>query len=113
MDSFEAFQRGKATIGKEPKVFDWIKAAEIIRDSKVIFASAGLSDDWEWTGGDIFRDGKPLPQNETYTHLASTWAIPELFINGETIECYKMQSETPGWNADTYWPDEALNVLNK
>lgn len=97
--------------GKEPKVFDWEKAAKIIIERKAISARAGLSGDWGWTGGEILRDGKPVPKNETYTYLASVHATPELEVDGEIIACYRMQSETPGWGSDTYWPPEALALM--
>jgi hypothetical protein len=113
MDTMSALARREANRGKELMVFDWIKAAQIIKERKARNAAAGLSQDWEYTGGDILRDGKVVPKEETYTFLASTWAIPELEIDGEIIPCYKMQSETNGWGAYTYWPPEALEELNK
>lgn len=104
---------GLINSNKELMVFDWIKAARIIKKRKATNASAGLKNDWEWSGGEILKDGIPIPRDLTYTYLASTWAIPELDIDGEIIECYKMQSKTPNWNSDTYWPEEALKILNK
>ncbi len=58
MDTLSAFAMGQANLGRPHKVFDWKKAAEIIRDEKPNRASAGLAGDWEYTGGDIYRDGK-------------------------------------------------------
>ncbi len=111
MDNMSAFAMGQANRGNELKVFDWELAAKIIKERGALNASAGLSGDWEWTGGKILRDGTPVPKDETYTYLASTWATPELEIDGETIDCYRIQSETPGWDSGTYWPDEALAIL--
>lgn len=113
MDTVNAMLLGRATSHRERKVFDWIKAAEIIRDRKPQIASAGLRDDWGCTGGTIYQDGKPVPVDSTYTFLASTWATPEIDIDGEVVECYRMQSEVPDWNAETYWPIEALAILIK
>lgn len=109
-----AFAMGMMNRGKEPMVFDWDKAARIIREKQPIEASAGLCDDWENTGGVIFRAGKPV--KNVYTYLASTWAIPELvlvFEDGlqEKMDCYKMQSEAPKWEAGTKWPMSALAIL--
>jgi hypothetical protein len=112
MDSLAAFIKGEANRGKELMVFDWDKAARIIKERNVKEASAGLSHDWEWTGGQILDNGKPTPKEDTYTYLSSTWATPELEIDCEIIDCYKMQSETPDWNANTYWPESALKILN-
>ena len=112
MDTMTAFAMGQANQGKELKVFDWEKAAQVIRERKANHACAGLSGDWEWTGGDILRDGKPVPIEDTYTYLASTWATPELEVDGDIVSCYRMQSETPGWDSSTYWPPEALEILN-
>ena len=111
MDSWTAFGMGEANRGKELMVFDWEKAARIIKDSGAQSAYAGLRGDWEYTGGGIFRDGKPIPKDKTYVYLASTWATPELEIEGQVIACFRMESKTPGWNEDTYWPEEALKIL--
>ena len=113
MDTMMAFTLGAANRNREQKVFDWKKAAKIIKERNAQYASAGLAEDWGWTGGDILTNGKPVPKDDTYTYLASTWATPVLNIDGESIECYRMQSKTPKWNADTYWPDEAIKILNK
>ena len=113
MDTLSAFAMGEANRGKEPKVFDWDKAAKIIKERKPSVAGAGLSDDWEWTGDDIYRNGKPVPTDDSNTYLASVWATPELCIDGEYIDCFKMQSEVPEWDSNTYWPKSALTILNK
>lgn len=111
MNSLEAFALGQANRGEELMVFDWEKAAKLIKQKGVENASAGLRNDWEWTGGDIFTDGKPNMND--YTYLASTWAIPELEINGEIFACYKMQSDRPDWDAKTKWPKTALAILGE
>jgi len=111
MNSIEAFARGKAAEGNESKVFDWDRAAQLIRERKPSDVSAGLSMDWEWTGGDIYRDGAPVLAEDTYVYLASKWATPEINMDGDVIDCYKMQSQVPDWNSDTYWPDSALQIL--
>lgn len=112
MDTLSAFARGEAARGNRIRVFDWDKAAAILANGRVQSARAGLQDDWDWTGGDILRDGQPVPRDETYTFLASTWATPELLICGETcIPCWRYKDESPGWDAHTYWPDSALAIL--
>lgn len=109
-----AFAMGITNRGKEPMVFDGDKAARIIKEKQPIEASAGLRDDWENTGGVIFRAGKPV--KNVYTYLASTWAVPEFLLtfkdgSQEKTDCYKMQSEVPKWNAGTKWPTSALAIL--
>ena len=93
-------------------VFDWKRAAELIKERKPKIASAGLRGDWEWTGGTIYSDGKPTPREETYVFLASIWATPELELDGDTVECFVKDSERPDWDSGTYWPQEALDILN-
>ena len=110
MDTLKAFAMGQANKGKELKVFDWEKAARLIKEKNPSLVRAGLQFDWEWTGGDIYN-GKPIPLEETYVYLASTQATPEIEIDGEIQDCYKMQNETPGWDAKTYWPNDALKIL--
>lgn len=113
MDTLGAFARGQMARAMKAglKVFDWHKAARRIRDSGAVSASAGLSGDWEWTGGEIFAYGKPLLAGESYTYLASIWATPELEIDDTTEDCWCWQSEHPDWNSDTRWPQSAVDIL--
>lgn len=108
MGTSSAFARGMANRGREMKVFDWDKAARLIKESGCKEASAGLSQDWEYTGGCIFKDGKP--DLDSYTYLASTWATPELELDDEIVDCYIMESQTT-WNESTKWPESALKIL--
>lgn len=109
MDTLSAFAMGQANRDNELMVFDWVKAATIIKKRKVTKASAGLEGDWEYTGGIILEYGK-VPK-DSYTYLASTWATPQLSIEGAVIDCYIMASKRPKWNAKTFWPKEALKIL--
>lgn len=110
MDTMQAFVMGQLAAGNELMVFDWDEAARRIVKSGAKNASAGLSGDWEWTGGDILRDGKLLSSDESYTYLASVWATPELDIDGDISPCFRMRSGTE-WDADTRWPESALAIL--
>ena len=109
METMKAFAMGVANRGKELMVFDWDKAARIIKERKPAVAEAGLWGDFEYTCGDIYEDGKPV--KDSYTYLASTWAEPMLIVDGEMIECWKPQSTTPGWSERTKWPESALAIL--
>ena len=111
MNTIAAFAMGEAHRGNELMVFDWDKAAKLIKESKTDSASAGLDEDWEWTGGVIYWDNKPVMDD--YTYLSSTWATPKLCIDDEYIDCYKMEHEVPDWNAETKWPESALKILNE
>lgn len=108
MDTMHAFMLNMASQGCKKKVFDWDKAARIIREKKPKEAAAGLGGDWEWTGGTIYENGNPIMND--YTYLASTWAVPELEVDGETIECWVWENDTK-WDADTKWPKSALEIL--
>jgi hypothetical protein len=110
MDTLSAIARRQAHKNDSIKVFDWNRAAELIKKHKPQKASAGLSQDWEWTGGTIFEDGKPI--TNSYTYLSSVWATPELDLDGEIFDCYKLQDDVPDWNYDTKWPESALIILN-
>lgn len=111
MDTQLAFLMGKMARNEPSMVFDWIEAAKLIRDHQPRVASAGLAGDWEWTGGTIYENGAPVLAEDTYTYLASTWATPELSLDGDCIDCWVYASETPGWDASTYWPDIAVAIL--
>ena len=110
MDTMAAFAMGEINRDNPQMVFDWAKAAQIIKERKPAMAEAGLRGDWGWTGGEIWRDNAPVPDEDTYTYLASTWAIPELDIDGEVMECYIMEDKTE-WYIGTYWPAEALEIV--
>lgn len=111
MDTLIAFELGQANRYNELNVFDWDKAAEIIKETGAKNASAGLSSDLEWTEDDILTDGKPTNKDDSHPYLASTWAIPVLIIDGEEITCFLEQGETDGWDADTFWPESAIKIL--
>jgi hypothetical protein len=108
----QAFMMGQANRNNELKVFDWNKAAQIIKDNKFQNAEAGLMEDWNYTADQIFDNNLPTLKENTYTYLASTWATPSIYINGVFIECYKMQSETPGWDQHTFWPEDSRKILS-
>lgn len=103
------FTMGELTRGDEPMVFDWIKAAKIIKERGAKNARAGLEGDWEETEKIILADGKLT--TEPYQHLSSTWATPRLEIDGEIIPCFVMQGEQLDWDSDTFWPEEAKKIL--
>lgn len=111
MDTLSAFSMGRANRGRPLMVFDWEKAARLIKESGAQSAEAGLTGDWGYTGGPILDGGKPVPREDTGAYLASTWATPCVFIDGDYHECFRMQSDTPGWDRDTYWPAGALAIL--
>ena len=109
MNTIAAWMMGEANRGKEQMVFDWDKAAELIRKTRPNIAGAGLRSDWEYTGGTIYEDGEIV--RNSYTYLSSTWAVPELDMDGVKVECYRMQSEVPKWGHGTKWPESAVKIL--
>lgn len=108
MDSVLAFALGQANKGKERKVFDWDKAARLIKESGTKNAQAGLKEDYEWTGGVIYSDGRPVSKD--YTYLASVWATPTLYLDENEVDCYVMESKA-SWDSDTKWPPSAIAIL--
>lgn len=110
MDTLSAFAMGEAHRNDPLMVFDWNKAAEIIRDTQPKEAFAGLDSDFEYTAGYIWRDGKPV--KDDYTYLASVWAEPLLVADNVVYKCWKFFDDTPGWGSATKWPDSALEIIN-
>ena len=108
MNTLYAAMMGEAFRGSELKVFDWDKAARIIKERGLCDADAGLYEDWEWTGGTILENGDPV--YDEYLYLASTWATPTLRTDDEDIPCFVMEHETE-WDAKTRWPASALKIL--
>lgn len=90
------------------KVFDWDKAAKIIKENNPKLAEAGLEGDWGYTGGVIYEDGETV---DVYTYLMSTWATPALILDGQnSFECWLWEDETE-YNAYTKWPESAVQIL--
>ena len=113
MNTELAFMMGELNRGKEPMVFDWDKAARIIREKKPFTAFAGLENDIEWTGGTIYEDGDIV--QDSYTFLASTWATPILILDEDDenpIPCFIMEHQTT-WGSDTKWPESAVHILKE
>lgn len=108
MNTMMAFAMGEAHRNDELKVFDWNKAAMLIKQRQPQKAEAGLEDDLEWTCGTIWENNKPVIDN--YAYLASTWATPLLILDEEEIPCYVMEHETC-WDAQTKWPESALQIV--
>ncbi len=114
---FVGMERARAAKarGERGKVFDWNTAARLLKERQPTHASAGLEGDWDYTNGPIWRDGKPVPRDETYTYLASSWATPVLDMDGDEVDCYISEDEAKplGWDAKTYWPESALAILRQ
>ena len=98
------------------RVFDWDKAARIIKDKLVhhpyLIAKAGLREDFYCTGGTIFEFGE---KQYSYTFLKSEWATPILELiyesdEHEEFECWKYAGCTE-WNEYTQWPESADYIL--
>jgi hypothetical protein len=106
MKTSQAIVRAAINKDKPLMVFDWVKAAKIIKEKKPKVATAGLLDDEEWTAGIIYKDGKIV--TDEYTHLSSTWATPVLIIKDKKIPCYTFDTK---WDHDTKWPEEAVREL--
>jgi hypothetical protein len=111
MNSMEAYARGLAAKGNRRRVFDWHKAADLIRESKAQHAMAGLAGDMEYTEGCILDGG--LPDRDSYTYLASTWATPVLILDdGDEIDCWIYEGGPHGWDEMTKWPESAVARLS-
>lgn len=89
------------------KVFDWHKAARIIKKHNIKYAYAGLAEDWSCTSDLILENNHPVLNADTF--LASVWATPVLLIDGtdEAIECWCWEDHCD-WDAETQWPKSAL-----
>lgn len=86
-------------------VFDWEKAARLIREKKPYIAHAGLEDSWEREYRKIYQGGLPV-YSETFH---SPNKKPVLIMNSsEPIPCCKMEYDTNGMEP---WPREALDIL--
>lgn len=90
------------------KVFDWDKAATIIKERNAEFAEAGLATDWDNTGGVIYDVDEGGIVEDSYLYLGSTWAMPTLIVDGDEIACFM---DDDG-NREYKWTDSAKNIIN-
>ena len=104
------------------KIFDWIQAANYIREHHLTNAWAGLAEDWGYTAGIILEDGKIV--DNSYVFLYSDWATPALkyfkIVDNVsawiTVPCFiddvDLHHNPPhDWNEYTIWPEEALKIM--
>ena len=124
------------------KVFDWIGAAELLRDLKKslgedykeVTVDAGLAEDYGYTAGKIIKNGK-IPNDARHDcYLGSIWATPYFVISYEDdsdmwdkyYECWvdapiNQQMNLPGvsfysdsvWNEKTFWPEIAREIYEE
>lgn len=118
LDGFSGTEAKAAKVqGKTQKAFDWDKAAQIIKDKYKEHADlrceAGLQGDWEYTGGCIFKKGKPY--NDSFTYLSSNWAIPTLILEWdgeeqEEIDCF-IEASDSRFDSSSKWDKISLEIL--
>lgn len=114
VDSMTGYLIGQAHKNDPLMVFDWDKAARLIVEHKPDYAGAGLRGDWEYTGGTIYTaDGGPVPEEDSYAYLESTWAQPELEIDGMRSECWLYEKDAPWDDSGIYWPESARKILKE
>lgn len=98
---------------EEIRVFDWDSAAAYIVKNNIKNASAGLLEDWFWTGADILVNGE-IVEDLFKPYCASTWATPALYFydgkNSHYIPFWKFGDETD-YDESTYWPETARKIL--
>ena len=98
------------------KAFNFDMAAYLIKEklkhNPDLIAEAGLEGDWDYTGGVIFENGKPT--NDSYTYLASHWAIPTLIfywggVEQESFDCWIEQNDR--FYSHSKWDEQSLKIL--
>lgn len=111
MDTADAFRLARAARarGDAFRGFDWETAARLIKERKPKCAEAGLEGDWDCTGGVIYQDGKTV--TDSYAFLSSNWAIPQLDLDGERIDCWVVLTDPKSFNPTELWPVAAIEIL--
>jgi len=113
----DVFAKASANRGNKQRVFDFDKAAVIIREKLKecpgLVAEAGLEGDWSYTGGVIFMNGKHF--SDEYTFLSSTWAVPTMILitDGEEVSmpCWHYESECR-FTSGSKWDETSIAILN-
>lgn len=94
------------------RVFDWEKAARLIKQANGKNAYA-ISLSFTEGSTEILRDGVPVPRQRPIEPL-DTRHMVEIGLqidDRERMVCCRAQVETPGWDGNTYWPMSALAIL--
>ncbi len=108
MDTLAAYAMGQLHKNQPIKTFDWIKAANILKEHQVKNAAAYLFDDAEWTSGMILENGEPANGG---AYLSSNWAIPMLSFDGIDKPCWVYEKDIPESLQGHEWPEEAKAIL--
>ena len=77
------------------QTLDWQKLERFIEERKPVEVSAGLLDDWFWTGATVYKDGEWQDRDAAY--VTSYWATPGFkaeMSNGDIIEIVASTEET-------------------
>ena len=81
------------------KFLDFEKAEQICLSHPDSTVVAGLMEDWGYTSGIIFKDGKWYDGGVLYAQ--SFWATPIVDVDGEEIECWThvptVETGVPKW----------------
>lgn len=111
MDPFDIFVNGLRHEKNERRVFDWNKAAQILRDRKTLTCKACIIEDYDETVGSILIDGEPALDFK-FPYLSSCYGTPCIvFEDCDFVPCWIPQSESPDWTGYTYWPESARCIL--
>lgn len=101
----EGFLGPRGAYSGGDREFDWKKAKEFIdaNSDKIASVTVGLAEDWTYTSGEVYENGKYIPQEDTYVYASSSWATPAMDIeykdgNTETVECWVI-----GSNPESYF----------
>lgn len=97
---------------------DWKKIVDIIVEKNLKYVRAGLNGDWDNTCSVIFREGRPVTEEDARFYSCSDWAIPAIeYADEEEMEfvrenCfYKIEDGDKGnfeIDPNEKWPVEAL-----
>ena len=69
------------------KLLDWERLKKICEEHPNSTIEAGLMEDWDYTSGTVFEDGKRIEPD--YIYALSRWATPICLIDyKEEIECW-------------------------
>lgn len=76
-------------------VLDWKKLKQFVKGRKPVEVSAGILNDWFWTGATVYKNGKYKRKHNAWIH--SYWATPGFkatMKNGDVIEVVACKKAT-------------------
>ena len=93
-------------------VFDWERAADLLRKRRPRAAYVSMVGKRERsTPVLIYKDGEIVHDSLYGWGYYDAFDTPTLLIDGDEIECFRLENTITTWALGDYWPESARRIL--